>query len=311
MPNKNTEPLIIVQNPNSTNFKHVEDRVIQPLQKARIDFEVYQTQHPDAEDNVQAMIDALPDNATVLSAAGDGTGEQVANASLQGDKRLTIGFLPFGNFNDMAYTHMNKNQTVLDLLKAPTIERKPMSIDVNGEHWRYAPAYITLGLTARIAAGFDDDVSREKMQRASKPERVARRLGQALSDYFKYSQVKIPAFRVNGGPVIDSSTDIAIANNPIAAGMIRPSEHYYDTSYFGARADLDMGNFFQAVSFGAQSLTGHSPLERMQQMHITFENAATVPAQTEGEYVELQDVRDIFVYKDPNAVLRVLHAKRN
>lgn len=77
-----------------------------------------------------------------------------------------------------------------------------------------------------------------------------------------------------------------------------------------ARADLNMANVLEAAAFGTLSIFHRSPLTRMQQLHITFEQTATVPIQTDGEYAELADVHDIFVYKDPQAVVRVLHAKK-
>lgn len=254
-------------------------------------------------------MDRLPETGRVLSAAGDGTAEQLINATLRSEKDLELGLLPFGNFNDMASAHMDKDQTVLHLLDAPTVELHSMTVDVNGEFWRHAPAYITLGLTARIAAGFDNPKSREAMKAASKPERVVRRLGQAVGDYFKFSQESLPAFRVNGGEIIDGSTDVAASNNTVAAGMIRARDSYYDNDYFGARADLNMGNILEAAVFGTLSLTGRSPLERMQAMRLSFEQASSVPIQTGGEFQQLHNVNEIFIYKDPKNVVKILHPK--
>lgn len=310
MQHKNTEHITIIQNPNSTNYREVEDKVLRPLYDANVPFNVYETQYPDARDNIDAMSRDLPAKGIFINAAGDGTANQLVNATIAGKKDVALGFLPFGNFNDIANTHMDvKRQTVLDLIGAPTKDRYPLSLDINGEYWRDVSAYVTLGLTARIAAGFDDEASREKMKKASKTERQIKRLGQAAADYIRYRTQKMPAFKVNGGDVVTDSTDIAIANNSVIAGMIRPAESYYDTLAFGARADLNMANIFKATSFGLQSLAGRSPLERFDTMKIDFQQAASVAAQADGEYEVLPGVRDIFVYKDPAKKLRVLHAR--
>ena len=204
---------------------------------------------------------------------------------------------------------MSRGQNVLDIVHAPTIATDPLSIDVNGDLWRIAAGYMTLGLTARVAAEFATRASRQSMRAAPTITSVTRRIGQAATGYRAYSQYRLPAFRVNGELINRSSTDIAVANTPIVAGMIRPTESYYDTDYFGARSDLDMANVFEAASFGIQSLIGRSPLKRMHRLHIAFDDAATIPAQTDGEYTELTDVRDMVVYKQPETMVRVLHAK--
>ena len=309
MRNKNTEPIIVIENPGSTRHTHFEDKVLLPLLHAGYDVGVHTTTSADYATNIDKMIDTIPSEATVLSASGDGVSEQVTNAAVLGDKAWKIGYLPFGNFNDLANAHMSRGQDVLDVVAAPTVDVHPLTIDVNDEFWRIAPGYMTMGLTARIAAEFASGKSRESM-RSSHVTRVAKRLGQAAGDYRKFSREKLPAFSINGEATIRDSTDIAVANTPIVAGIIRPRDPYYDTDYFGARADLNMANILEAVTFGTQSLIGRSPLKRMQQLHIAFERAATVPVQTDGEYAELTDVHDIFVYKNPHTVVRVLHPKK-
>ena len=313
MPNKHPESIVLITNPNSTRSATVEQAVTQPLQayvdEHSLDFTHIQTKFRSAEDNVKDLMDRLPDEAHVLSAAGDGTAEQLVNAALRSEKDLTLGLLPYGNFNDMASAHMDKKQTVLDVLHAPTTELRPMTVAVNGEYWRHAPAYVTLGLTARIAAGFDSPESRKVMKAASRPERVVRRLSQAVSDYFRYSQQALPAFRINDGEVVTDSTDVAASNNEVAAGMIRAQDTYYGDPYFGARADLNMGNIFEAASFGALSLAGHSPLERTEALRLSFEKASDIPIQTGGEFQQLHNVHEIFVYKNPKDILKVLHPK--
>ena len=305
----NREPLVVVQNLNSTRFDRVERDVIRPLNDAGITFESYHTRYGDAKDNIKAMIDELPDRGTVISAAGDGTADQVMNAVLRGKKVVTLGFLPYGNFNDMARAHMGRRHSVIDVLNAPTVDVHPLTVEVDDEYLQHASVYVTLGMTARIAAGFSDPQSREQMQQASPTERVVRRLGQAVGDFIVFRGQPLPAFRANGGQVESRSTDVAIANNPIVAGMIRPREPFYDTPYFGVRTDLNMGSVSEATSFGTLSLAGRSPLERVETLNLEFEKASRVPMQAAGEYRELEDARRIFIYKHPDDVVRVLHSK--
>ena len=83
----------------------------------------------------------------MLSAGGDGTMLGVSNAALDsGAEGITIAPLAYGNFNDMAL-----GQTDPLAVLAPDARRTthtPLSVERNGELWRYAPAYATLGLSS-------------------------------------------------------------------------------------------------------------------------------------------------------------------
>lgn len=301
-------PIIVVRNPNSTSHVRVEQEVLSPLVREGIRFDTYDTQYPDAASNIAAMTRDLPERATVLSAAGDGTSNQVTNAALA-DKDWQIGYLPYGNFNDLANAHMNRRQNVLDVVHAPTITTHPLAIDINGVHQRYVPGYITLGMVSLIAAEFSKNGSRNELRDTSRTLRLAKSLSQAANDYWRFRHNVLPAFRANGGELQTHTTDIAIANTPIIASVIRTAEPYYNASYFGARTDLNMANIWQATSFGTRALTGHTPLRTMRALQLDFEQAVTVPIQTDGEPLVYPDARRIFVYKDPTVHVDVLHAK--
>jgi hypothetical protein len=304
-----SEPLIVVVNPTSTGVSKVGERVISPLLEENRLRAIVETRFRRTEDNINDMIDRLPDNATVINAAGDGTAMQLVNASILGSKNLTLGFMDRGNFSDLAHAHKMKRQTILDLANAPTVESTPLSIEVNGDYFRHAPAYVTLGLTALVAKDFDQPRSREIMRQAPGMLRKPLRLSRAALSYVHYGRKKIPGFHLNSGNLITGSTDIAIANNPVVAGMIRPAENYYDTPYFGYRADLNMTNPLKAAIFGIPSLFSRARLNTAEQMTIRFEEVTSVPLQTEGEFTQLADVADIFIYKDPTHAYKVLHPK--
>lgn len=309
MRNKNTEKLIIVQNPTSTRAEDIDKKVFAPLHQHDISYEVYHTQYRDTEDNIAAMREVIPDNSTVINAAGDGTAMQLVNAALRDRKDITFGFVPLGNFNDIARTHADRNQTVLDILDAPTTPLRPLTIERDGEYWRHAPAYMTMGWTALAASEFGSVDSREAMQDAPRSLKLAKSLAQLAGNYFTHRDTKLPAFQINNGHCFEDSTDILAVNNPRVGNIVRSNEFYPSQNYFGMRADIDVSKIFPNIPFGLRAISGYTPLERAEQMSINFlDQAAEVPVQTEGEF-EWVRAREIFVYKNPNDILQVLHPK--
>ena len=130
MYNRNTDHLVVIRNPNSTRSSEIDEKVIDPLNREGYEFQVYETKFANTNANIADMKETLPAGATVLIAGGDGTGMQAINASLQGDLDLKFGFTESGNFNDQAKSRARRGQTVLDLLNAPVVENRPLTIDI-------------------------------------------------------------------------------------------------------------------------------------------------------------------------------------
>ena len=160
--------LVIVQNPYSTRHREVQAGVFDRLDTAGIPYDTITTRFSQAKDNIKYLADRLPDDAHIISAAGDGTSTQVVNAGLRAElDGAMYSFIGYGNCNDLA----RGQRDPLPLLQANrhTIIHQPLSIEVNGDSWRYAPGYMTLGLTALIASGFASTASRERMRRTPHP----------------------------------------------------------------------------------------------------------------------------------------------
>jgi diacylglycerol kinase family enzyme len=310
MKNPDSDPLFVVTNPNSTNANSVEADVLRSLVDHDISYTHIDTRFRTAEDNIADLTERISDDAIVISAAGDGTAEQLAAVALQ-KQGVALGILPYGNFNDTALSHMNTDQTVLDFLACdvPTVERKPISIEVNGEHLTDSFSYATFGLTAVIAAGFRDEASRERLRSAKQSRRRFMSLKQAGFDYLRYSR-KIPRFAVNGEKVRKNRRDLAFSNNPTVAGLLRFEDTYFDKDYFGARTNLNMKGLNDIITFGVPSLFGYGPLDKAEALRIQFETVADqLPFQSGGEYQEI-DTESIFVYKDAAKKVSYLHPKR-
>lgn len=312
MSHKNREPLIIIHNPNSTDAAHF-DELAYDLKQNDISYVDYETKSPDTEENIAHMQELLPDHgATVISAAGDGTAMQIMNAILRSRRQgnTTLGLVNYGGFSDLSHAHNDKRTTVMDVLQAPAIERQPLTVEVNGEYWRDAPAYVSLGFTALAAMEFGTPKSRRAMQQAPGFLKRPKSILQLGESYFEHHGVKLPSLRIDDEAEYRTElTDIMVANNPVIGGIIKLPENHYDTSHFGVRTDLDVSKILPNIPFGLQALAGRAPFSRAETLRITFERTAAVPIQTEGETAYLEEVHDIFVYKNPAKALRMLHPR--
>jgi diacylglycerol kinase family enzyme len=308
MENKQIDQLIIVQNSNSTRAGTIDEKVFSPLKAHGISYDVYHTEWTDTEGNIAAMQLDIPAGATIISAAGDGTAMQLANASIRGNKAWTLGFMPLGNFNDHARSRAGRDDTVLDILAAPKIDTIPLTIEVNGEYWRHASAYMTMGWTALAASQFGNAESRQSMKDAPSWQKLARSLGQLAGNYYKNRHTLLPALEANG-LYQDAATDIIAANSPRIGSIVRSKDTYYDKSYFGTRTDINVSHIAPNIPFGVQAISGYAPFERADEMRIVFERTSTVPVQTEGEF-QWVEASEIFVYKNLNEAISVLHPKQ-
>lgn len=155
--------LVIVQNPYSTRHSEVQTGVFDRFDEAGIAYDTITTRFSQAEDNIRDLADHLPQDAHIISAAGDGTSAQMVNAGPRAELNDAVySFIGYGNCNDLA----RGQRDPLPLLHTNRriIIHQPLSIEVNSEPWRYAPEYMTLGLTALVASGFASAASRERLR---------------------------------------------------------------------------------------------------------------------------------------------------
>lgn len=296
--------LIVVQNPYSTRHREVQAGVFDRLNEADIAYDTITTRFSRAEDNIKDLADRLPDGAHIISAAGDGTSTQVVNAGLRAELDGAVySFIGYGNCNDLA----RGQRDPLPLLQANrhTITHQPLSIEVNGEPWRCAPGYMTLGLTALIASGFASTASRERMRRTPPHTKLVRSMGQVATTYLRAHDTYLPPFTTNLSAEEQAGlTDVMMINSQCMGRMIRSSIDYPQTDFFGYR-QADFSSIWKNIPFVCSAIAGHTPAERITEITLTFCEPATILAQTEGEHAALPAVSTIRAYKDPAKAIRV------
>ena len=297
--------LVIVQNPYSTRHSEVQAGVFNRLDTAGIPYDTITTRYSQAADNIDDLAGRLPNDAHIISAAGDGTSTQVVNAGLRAElDGAMYSFIGYGNCNDLA----RGQRDPLPLLQANrhTIIHQPLSIEVNGDSWRYAPGYMTLGLTALIASGFASTASRERMRRTPPHTKLVRSMGQVATTYLRAHDTYLPPFTTNlSADEQVGLTDVMMINSQCMGRLIRSSIDYPQTDFFGYhQADFSSG--WKNIPFACSAITGHTPAERITEITLTFCEPATILAQTEGEHAALPAVSTIRAYKDPAKAIRVV-----
>lgn len=305
MPIKNIERLVVVTNPHSTGARRVEQEVLEPLRQSGASFVQHETDSPHTQDNIDAMRTVFRDGDTIVIAGGDGTKMQAINAALASQLHDTsFAMLGYGNYNDLA----EKSLCIEDIVAGQTQSRTihPLSIEVNGIHERWAPSYATLGVTARLAAGFSDEAIRQHLTGKGALVRKLGNLAELGKGYFGHRHHKLPAFHTSKSPLVRSAvTDILLLNSKKAGGIIRSAEDYGAGTFFGYR-EADVSTITKNLPFGLASLAGHMPADRVSEIRIWFEQAARIPFQSEGEFKWLDDVHELFVYKNPDAAIHLL-----
>ena len=297
--------LVIVQNPYSTRHSEVQAGVFDRLNAANVAYDTITTRFSQAEDNIKDLADHLPHDAHIISAAGDGTSTQVVNAGLRAELDGAVySFIGYGNCNDLA----RGQRDPLPLLQTNchTIIHQPLSIEVNGEPWRYAPGYMTLGLTALVASGFASAASRERMRRTPPRTKLVRSMGQVAATYLRTHDTYLPPFTTNlSAEKQDGLTDVMVINNQRMGRVIRSSIDYPQTDFFGYH-QANFSSIWKNIPFACGAIVGHTPAERITDITLTFREPATILAQTEGEHAALPAVSTIRAYKDPAKAIRVV-----
>ena len=297
--------LVIVQNPYSTRHREVQAGVFDRLDAAGITYDTITTRFSQAKDNIKYLADRLPDDAHIISAAGDGTSTQVVNAGLRAElDGAMYSFIGYGNCNDLA----RGQRDPLPLLQAShsIITHQPLSIEVNGEPWRYAPGYMTLGLTALIASGFASTASRERMRHTPPHTKLVRSMGQVATTYLRAHSTFLPPFTTNLSTIEQTNlTDVMMINSQCMGRMIRSSIDYPQTDFFGYH-QADFSSVWKNIPFAYSAVTGHTPAERITEITLNFRKPATILAQTEGEHAVLPAVSTIRAYKDLAKAIRVV-----
>jgi diacylglycerol kinase family enzyme len=314
------ERILIISNPSSSRARDVQRYVIDPLSDASlVDKEIVQfsVTSKDRLVTIQEIAEVIQPHDRVIVAGGDGTGSVTINGIMNAPDStgVRVGFLPYGNFNDMAATFTDrsaKKHPLQLVLSDETTTVHPLDVIVNQRHHQYALLYATVGWTALAAAEFDKPKKRTKLQQKNQAN-----LAKSLTDIAKmYFQTRhssfLPSFHRNGHDIQANTTDILAINGPIMAKIIRSHRDIYATGTFLSK-DLNVSRFF-----ANSDLLGRSALNFLIGTHlalpgthrtedtINFTSPADVPLQIDGEVSTLNGVSSLTITKNQSPDARTI-----
>lgn len=297
--------LIIAHNPASSRAQKVRERVLERLTRAGVAYEIFEIRQASLSENVRALAARIRPNDLILSAAGDGSAHAIAHSVLAaGQPGVQLGFLAFGNFNDLAHT-FNSHATLRDPVKFLERSRAesltPLEVCINGAYLRSALLYTTIGWTARAAARFDSPDIRRRLQTGEIG--IVRNMAQLGTYYLRSRRQFLPDFGAKA-PV----SDILCINGPVMARLFRTNKRLYKTPNFLVR-QLDVSKLLPNVPFLLKSVSGKLPGDETTNLTLNFMTSSTIPLQFDGEVMELDNVEKLDVRKSTKH-LAILTTKR-
>ncbi len=296
--------LVIAYNPNSTGALSVKKAVFDRLDQAGYHYETIEVKQAPLADNVARLALLIQPNDTILSAAGDGSAHAIFHSVLMANQPgVQLGFLAFGNFNDVPHTFTSLKNSLRDpvaFLEHATPETVwPLNISIDDKPLRNALLYVTVGWTAQAAARFDDPKIRQNLTKGGGG--LLKSLWRLGWYYLKTRHTSgLPTFRYMGKSY--QKTDLMFANGPVVARLFRTGKTYYKQNNFLYRA-LNVRSVVKNIPFFITSLLGHMKGEAVSEVMIDFDAPFTGFIQCDGEVVTLNSVGRIEVKKATESLM--------
>ena len=311
--------LILVLNPRSSQYVAVTREILEPARRLKgWTVGKFELDLGDVDDNARRLAEILQDGDLVVAAGGDGTATVALNGVMTAEgrsevgdagqsgfgegvrKKVTLAVLGYGNFNDTARMlgvrrREGLEEVVARFAQGETTEIYPLEALVNGKHWRYAAAYVTVGMLAASTAVFDTEPVRWKL-RAGRP-----RLLFSLWSLFRWyvgnrRRDWLPEGYRNRESWAARTTDYVAVNGKSVAQVMRGGQWYLDPQEFQGGV-MRLGSFWRVGWMMLRSIFRQVPGETTRGDRLEFTAPSAVVIQAEGEHEELVGVERIEVRK--------------
>ena len=290
--------LLVVYNPRSSRYAEVKDEVLNKVQGlSGYMVGKYEVEKTSIDQNAEKLAKLLRDGDMVLAAGGDATGVIAANGILASGKDVELAVLPYGNFNDLARTL--KTETFDDIFggKARVDKLYPLEIVVDGEFFRYATCYVTMGMTAEAVKLYDQPRMRKILRKSS-----GRSLGSYTNLakwYFKNIRKKnyLPEFKLNGVLQHKKTSDYAAVNGRSMARVMKGGEDFLKPKVFRSETDR-LTSFWRLFKLMWKSIWTRVPGSDTTGDELEFVEPGRVEIQAEGESRVFEEVKKIEIRKN-------------
>lgn len=283
--------LIVVYNPRSSNFCHVEKEVLSHLTNLKgYTIGKYQIKKTNYDDNVETLSKLLKDGDQVIAAGGDATASIAMNAIIKSNKDVVLSPLPYGNFNDFARTVKTTGPT------GTSIRCYPLAIAIDGKLWRYSACYVTIGMMADSTKIFNEAKIRKNLQKGHR--RPWRSYFTLAKWYFKnrHKTKFLSGFTLNGKTVPPKTSDYIAANGSSMAGVIKCHGDYTRPTSFHSHV-AKLTSFPRLFTFMARGILSRVPGNETKGDVLSFAEPNTITIQAEGEYAVFKNVQTIEITK--------------
>lgn len=283
--------IIIIYNEFSSKAEDVEREVIRPIRKkGGVLVGKYGIRRTGLADNAEGISKILLDGDKVIVAGGDGTATMAINGVIQSGKKVTVRFLPYGNFNDMARCCEGKEGK----------KWYPIEVKVNGEHFWYVGGYFSLGMFAQSTGVFNGEERRKKLQ--EKRGGLVYSISLLARWYFRHkAEDFLPDGKVGGKEWEKGMTDILVINTEKVARVMNTDGYELERRKFYVSKGR-LGSFFRLSLFMMRSMFKKMPGEEVEEQVIEFKEPMKISAQMDGEHLILEGVKKIEVKKSSNFI---------
>lgn len=265
--------LIIVSNPRSSRSILAQRELIDKTKKLS-GFLVgkYEVLPTDVDDNALKLSKILVDGDLVVAVGGDATASIGLNGCMLSEKDVTFSALSFGNFGDIAHNFGNLKfeEAIKMFSEKKTKDFYPIDVCVDGEHFRYAGGYATVGMMAESVEIFNREDNRKKMKKRRRTE---------LSSYFWLARWYFKNRRKEFLP--DKVSDYFAVNGRNIARIMNGVEYGSSMEFQGGSYKLS--GFFALCLFMARAILFRVPGEKKKKDVLSFPEKRAVIIQMEGE----------------------------
>lgn len=248
----------------------------------------YEVKKASLEQNAKNLAKILMDGDLVISIGGDGTATMALNAVMQSGKAVTLSELAFGNFNDLSAmigVQGGVKEVVRKYEAGETKAVYPLEVKIDGEHWRYALGYVTVGMFAASTTVFEEPKVREKLKTGKTGRFFSIRT--LARWYFRHRREQIlPDFELNGQKMT-GMTDYLAVNGPQVGGVMKGGDWYLEPNKFGSGV-VRLRGLFGLLKFMLRSMTKGIPMMETEGDEMKFAEETEVMIQGEGEFAKVK-----------------------
>lgn len=300
--------LVVVYNPRSTRQAVMRERALNELRDLR-GYLVgkYEVKKAPLEQNARELAKILIDGDLVVAIGGDGTATMTLNAVMQAKKKVVLGELAYGNFNDLGMmigVQGGMKEIVKRYEAGETREVYPLDVEVDGKHWRYALGYVTVGMLAASTTIFEEPKVREKLK-SGKTGRFFS-IWTLAKWYFRqrHKEQWLPVDLTLNGQKIAGQTDYLAVNGPQVGGVMKGGDWYQQEGKFGSGV-VRLAGLWGLIKFMFRSMTKGMPLVETEGDVLEFGETTEVMIQGEGEFAKVKAKR-IEVMKSRMGVISLI-----